>query len=227
MAQDSRLRYPMFKDKEGDDPDLFLQEFDLTTDANHLGYTTKVVNQLNNLRQERDESLRQYTQQYKDLVCRAGTNDIKVLVEWYCGRLPPRIAHYCRQGPQMSINDVIARVEEYETARQTEFILKEKGKDRKHKKKSHREYDSSSSSSSEESSSSSDSKEEERSHRRRKSEKDKKKKKKSSHSLIAQAMIRVVASRKMRLEDIGGRIAITRSMKRRIRWTNWSRTWRS
>ncbi|KAL2634167.1 hypothetical protein R1flu_005646 [Riccia fluitans] len=34
MAQSSRLRYPVFKGKEGDDPDLFLQEFDLTADAN-------------------------------------------------------------------------------------------------------------------------------------------------------------------------------------------------
>ncbi|KAL2620710.1 hypothetical protein R1flu_000915 [Riccia fluitans] len=75
--------------------------------------------------------------------------------------LPPRIARYCRRGPQGSIHDVITGAEKYETTRQTERIRKENVK-----KKTHRNHDSSSSSEEESSSSSSDSKEEERSHRR-------------------------------------------------------------
>ncbi|KAL2623108.1 hypothetical protein R1flu_003313 [Riccia fluitans] len=184
----------MFKGKEGDDPNLFLQEFDLTTDANHESEDAdksrlfpallkKRASKwfLNNLRQEKEESLRQYTQRFKDLICRADTNDLAVLIEWYVGGLPLRIAHYCRWGPQGSIHEVIARVEKYETARQTDRLRKEK--DKKKKKKHRRDDDSSFSSSSEESSSSSSNLEEEgRAHHRRKSEKDKKKKKKSSRS---------------------------------------------
>ncbi|KAL2624059.1 hypothetical protein R1flu_008304 [Riccia fluitans] len=183
----------MFKGKEGNDPDLFLQEFDLTTNANRenedanklrlfpallkkraskwfvalpeatwhnwpllrnafvqefrdLGYTTKVVNQLNYLRQEKEESLRQYMQWFKDLIRRADTCDLAVLIEWY-----------------------------------TDNIRKEK--DKKKKKKYRRDDDSNSSSSLEKSSSnSSDFEGEEQSHRRRRSEKDKKKKKKSTRS---------------------------------------------
>ncbi|KAL3686590.1 hypothetical protein R1sor_009164 [Riccia sorocarpa] len=216
MAQGSRLRYPFFRGKEGEDPDLFLQEFAMTAEANRentdndklrlfpallkkraskwfvglppatqqawrllrdtfrqefrdLGYKTKVFNQLNNLQMKDGESLRRYTQRFKDLARRTNTSNVEALIEWYVGGLPRSIARYCRRGPQSTINDVVATSETYETARQTDRI-------RKKKKKRQDRDDSSSDSSSEEESSDSNSASENEKSRNRHRRKEKKKK---------------------------------------------------
>ncbi|KAL2651378.1 hypothetical protein R1flu_019506 [Riccia fluitans] len=50
-----------------------------------LGYSSKVFHELNNLRQREGESLRQYTQRFKDLVHRTNQTNVQAMTEWYVG----------------------------------------------------------------------------------------------------------------------------------------------
>ncbi|KAL3679597.1 hypothetical protein R1sor_022553 [Riccia sorocarpa] len=129
MAQQgSRLRYGIFKGREGEDPDTFLQKFDKITIANRestevdkvrifpallhkraakwvhgldiavrqnwvqlresflnefmdLDFDSRVIGKLNRLRRKKKESLRRYTQRFRDLVDQTDNVGLKQQIE--------------------------------------------------------------------------------------------------------------------------------------------------
>ncbi|KAL3676778.1 hypothetical protein R1sor_026726 [Riccia sorocarpa] len=92
----------------------FLAEF------RSLSFNKTVYNRLATLERKNKESLRMYTQRFRNLVNRlTNTPDVEQQVEWYVNGLPTDLAFQCRLGPQNTMAEVIATAEKYETARRT------------------------------------------------------------------------------------------------------------
>ncbi|KAL3676075.1 hypothetical protein R1sor_026023 [Riccia sorocarpa] len=92
----------------------FLNEF------RDLDFDSRVIGKLNRLRRKKKESLRRYTQRFRDLVDQTDNVGLKQQIEWYVGGLPRKIGVQYRVGPQNSIGEVIATAEAYEAARHSE-----------------------------------------------------------------------------------------------------------
>ncbi|KAL3684965.1 hypothetical protein R1sor_002987 [Riccia sorocarpa] len=90
------------------------------TEFRSLGFNKTVYNRLATLERKRKESLRMYTQRFRNLVNRlTNTPDAEQQVEWHVNGLPTDLAFQCKLGPQNTMAEVIATAEKYETARRT------------------------------------------------------------------------------------------------------------
>ncbi|KAL3682296.1 hypothetical protein R1sor_000318 [Riccia sorocarpa] len=122
----------------------FLSEF------RSLGFNKQVYNRLATLEKKKKESLRTYTQRFRDLVNRLTNKpDDEQAVEWYIGGLPTDLAFQCQLGPQSTIAEVIATAKKYETARRSARVKKHKSRKASYSSSEEEETSTSESSSSE------------------------------------------------------------------------------
>ncbi|KAL3687692.1 hypothetical protein R1sor_014001 [Riccia sorocarpa] len=92
----------------------FLAEF------RDLDFNARVFHKLNNLRRKKKESLRNYTQRFRDMTSLVNQTGVPQLIEWYVGGLDANMGLQCRVGPRTTIAEVIATAEAYEAAKRTE-----------------------------------------------------------------------------------------------------------
>lgn len=87
-----------------------------------LGYDSRVLTRLRNLRRERKENLRDYTERFQDLLDRipkTGPGEpysVQQAVDWYVTGLSREMETFCRRGKTDTIQDVIASAETFETS---------------------------------------------------------------------------------------------------------------
>lgn len=87
-----------------------------------LGYDSRVLTRLQNLRRERKENLRDYTERFQDLLDRipkTGPGEpfsVQQAVDWYVTGLSREMETFCRRGKTDTIQDVIASAENFETS---------------------------------------------------------------------------------------------------------------